>query len=115
MRRITGLEYPPDAENANKATADLPVFEARERLDYVRYGWSQWGANYVAGEIDYAQKWARQQHVTLICDEFGVKRRYDSKVPNDQDKEHQKNGADGLSRVRWIKDVRSSLHRSAIP
>jgi hypothetical protein len=115
MRRITGLKYPPDAENANKATADLPVFEATERLEYLRYGWSRWGANYVAGEIDYAQKWARQLHVTLICDEFGVKRAYDSKVPNDQDKEHQKNGADRASRVSWIKDVRSSLHRNGIP
>jgi hypothetical protein len=115
MRHITGLRYPPDPGNANKTTAGLPTFEARERLDYLRYGWSQWGANYIAGEIDYVKKWADNQHVKVICDEFGVKRSYDANAANDPDSENKKNGADAASRIRWITDVRNSLRESRIP
>ncbi len=93
---LKGLHYPSSPENAAQVAALVP--EARERLQVIRYGQDHWDATRIEAEINQAADWARQRGVPLICNEFGVFRKF----------------ADPQDRVTWIKDVRTSLERHNI-
>src|SRR5579864_9425228 len=93
---LKGLHYPSSPENASQVAALVP--EARERLQVFRFGQDHWDASRIEAEINQAADWARQRGVPLICNEFGVFRKF----------------ADPQDRVTWIKDVRTSLERHNI-
>ncbi|SRR5579871_3172091 len=95
-RWVKGLHYPSSPENAAQVATALP--EALDRLYVVRYGQDHWDAARIEAEINQAADWAKQNHVPLICNEFGVYRRY----------------ADQQDRAAWIRDVRTSLDRHNI-
>jgi endoglucanase len=93
---LKGLHYPSSSENAAQVAALVP--EARERLQVIRYGQDHWDASHIEAEINQAADWASQRGVPLICNEFGVFRKF----------------ADPQDRAAWIKDVRNSLERHNI-
>ncbi len=93
---LKGLHYPSSPENAAQVAALVP--EARERLQVIRYGQDHWDAMRIEAEINQAADWAGQRGVPLICNEFGVFRKF----------------ADPQDRATWIKDVRTSLERHNI-
>jgi endoglucanase len=95
-RWVRRLHYPSSPENAVQVAASIP--EALNRLYVIRYGQDHWDASRVEAEINQAADWAKQNRVSLICNEFGVFR----------------DGADPEDRVRWITDVRTSLERHGI-
>jgi endoglucanase len=93
---LRGLSYPSTPENAAQVAATLP--EAVDRLQVIRYGQDHWDAPRIEADINQAAEWGRRHKVPLICNEFGVYRKY----ANPQD------------RAAWIKDVRTSLEREGI-
>jgi len=95
-RWLKGLHYPSSPENAAQVAAAVP--EARDRLRVIRYGQDHWDASRVEAEINQAADWARQNGVPLVCNEFGVYRRF----------------SDPQDRARWLTDVRTSLERHNI-
>jgi endoglucanase len=95
-RWVRGLHYPSSPENAGDVATAVP--EAVHRLDVIRYGQDHWDASRIEAEINQAADWAKQNRAPLICNEFGVYRRF----ANPQD------------RGRWITDVRSSLEHHDI-
>jgi endoglucanase len=95
-RWVKGLHYPSSPENAAQVAANVP--EPLDRLYVIRYGQDHWDSSRIEAEINQAADWAKQNHVPLICNEFGVYRY----------------GADPQDRIRWITDVRTSLERHNI-
>jgi endoglucanase len=95
-RWLKELHYPSSPENAAQVAMGVP--EALDRLYVIRYGQDHWDASRIEAEINQASEWAKQNHVPLICNEFGVYRY----------------GADAQDRIRWITDVRTSLERHNI-
>lgn len=95
-RWVNGLHYPSSPENAAEVATAVP--EAVHRLDVIRYGQDHWDAPRIEAEVNQAADWAKHNGVPLICNEFGVYRRF----------------ADPQDRPRWITDVRSSLERHDI-
>jgi endoglucanase len=95
-RWVKGLHYPSSPENAAQVAAGVP--EALDRLYVIRYGQDHWDATRIEAEINQAADWAKQNHLPLICNEFGVFRY----------------GAEPQDRIRWITDVRTSLERHNI-
>ncbi|HTS36193.1 MAG TPA: glycoside hydrolase family 5 protein [Candidatus Solibacter sp.] len=95
-RWVKGLHYPSSPENAAQVAAKVP--EAVDRLYVVRYGQDHWDASRMEAEINQADDWAKQNHVPLICNEFGAYRY----------------GVDPQDRERWITDVRTALERHNI-
>jgi endoglucanase len=93
---VKGLHYPSSPENAAQVATGVP--EAVHRLDLIRYGQDHWDASRIEAEIHQADEWAKQNRVPLICNEFGVYRRF----------------ADPQDRAAWIRDVRTSLERHNI-
>jgi endoglucanase len=88
-----GLPYPSNRESAEKVAAKVP--DAMNRLYILRYGMEHWDAARLDMEIDQVAEWAKRWNVPLVCNEFGVYRKY----------------ADPQDRAAWIHDVRSSLER----
>jgi endoglucanase len=88
-----GLAYPSTPESGEKVAAEVP--EAANRLCVIRYGFERWNSAQIEAEVSQVAEWARQHGVPVICDEFGVYRKY----------------ADANSRMAWLTDVRSSLER----
>ncbi|MGH9495313.1 MAG: glycoside hydrolase family 5 protein [Candidatus Sulfotelmatobacter sp.] len=95
-RWVKGLHYPSSPENAAHVAESVP--EAIHRLDVVRYGQDHWDASRIEAEINQAADWAKQNHVPLVCNEFGAFRY----------------GVEPQDRAAWIKDVRTSLERHEI-
>jgi endoglucanase len=93
---LKGLSYPSSPQNAAQVAATLP--EAVDRLQVIRYGQDHWDASRIEAEINQAADWGRQHRVPLICNEFGVYRKY----------------ADPQDGAAWIKDVRTTLERHQI-
>jgi len=91
-----GLAYPSTPESAEKAASEVP--EAAERLYVIRYGFERWNHARIEAEISQVADWATRHGVPVICDEFGVYRKY----------------ADANSRTAWLADVRDSLQRHSI-
>lgn len=88
-----GLSYPSNRESAEKVAAQVP--EEINRLYILQYGMEQWDAARVDMEISLVADWAKRRNLPVICNEFGVFRRY----------------ADPQDRAAWIRDVRTSLER----
>jgi aryl-phospho-beta-D-glucosidase BglC (GH1 family) len=95
-RWLKGLHYPSAPENTVQVAAGVP--EARDRLYVIRYGQDHWDSTRIEAEINQAADWAGQHNVPLICNEFGVYRKF----------------SDPQDRAAWIKDVRTSLERHGI-
>jgi endoglucanase len=93
---VKGLHYPSSPENAAQVAGAVP--EAVHRLDVIRYGQDHWATSRVQAEISQAADWAKKNGVPLICNEFGVYRKF----------------ADPQDRAMWIKDVRTALERHNI-
>jgi aryl-phospho-beta-D-glucosidase BglC (GH1 family) len=68
------------------------------RWKLTQYGLEHWDADHVAGEIQFAAEWAKEHHVPLTCNEFGVYRNYSN--PDD--------------RMRWLTAVRTALEKNNI-
>jgi endoglucanase len=94
-RWLKDLHYPSSAENAAQVAALVP--NAREKFEVMRYGQDHWGAARIEAEINLIDEWARQRHVPLICNEFGVFRQ-----------------ADPVDRLAWIRDTRAALEHHNI-
>jgi aryl-phospho-beta-D-glucosidase BglC (GH1 family) len=89
----SGLSYPSNLESAEKTAARVP--DATNRLYILRYGMEHWDAARIEMEIGQVAEWATLWNVPVVCNEFGVYRKY----------------ADPRDRAAWIRDVRSSLER----
>ncbi len=68
------------------------------RYQLFLYANGGWNLETVQRKLAFAEDWARDRHVPLICNEFGAFR--DTAPPD--------------SRARWITDVRSSLEQAGI-
>jgi endoglucanase len=86
-----GLAYPSNRESAEKVAAQVP--EDTNRLYILQYGMGHWDAARIDMEIGLVADWAKRRNVPIVCNEFGVFRRY----------------ADPQDRAAWIHDVRTSL------
>jgi aryl-phospho-beta-D-glucosidase BglC (GH1 family) len=95
-RWVKGLQYPSSPANAAEVAGAVP--EAVNRLSVIRYGQDHWDASRIEAEINQAADWARRNGVPLVCNEFGVFRRF----------------SDPADRAAWITDVRTSLERHNI-
>jgi endoglucanase len=93
---LKGLHYPSSPENAAQVAAAVP--EAVDRMQVIRYGQDHWDPSRIEAEINQVADWAKQRHVPLVCNEFGVFRDY----------------SDPADRAAWIKDVRTALERHEI-
>jgi endoglucanase len=86
-----GLAYPSNRESAEKVAAQVP--EEINRLYILQYGMGHWDAARIDMEIGQVADWAKRRNVPVLCNEFGVFRKY----------------ADPQDRAAWIHDVRTSL------
>src|SRR5450432_1247924 len=86
-----GLAYPSNRDSAEKVAAQVP--EDTNRLYILQYGMGHWDAARIDMEIGLVADWAKRRNVPIVCNEFGVFRRY----------------ADPQDRAAWIHDVRTSL------
>ena len=93
---LRGVPYPSDPERARKAAELVP--DPVHRLDVVRYGLENWNAARIDAEIAQVDDWAKHWNVPVICNEFGVYRKY----------------ADPKERASWITDVRIALEKRNI-
>jgi endoglucanase len=93
---LRGVPYPSDPERARKAAELVP--DPVHRLDVVRYGLEGWNAARIDAEIGQVDDWAKHWNVPVICNEFGVYRKY----------------ADPKDRAAWITDVRAALEKRNI-
>jgi len=91
---LRGLAYPANAQSAERV-ADL-VPDAKDRLAVIRYGQEHWGPDRVEAEINQVNAWAKRNRVPVVCNEFGVYRKY----------------ADPRDRAAWISDVRTALEKN---
>jgi endoglucanase len=89
----SGLAYPSNRESAEKVAAQVP--EEIDRLYILRYGMEHWNAARIDGEILQVADWARRRNLPVVCNEFGVYRKY----------------AGPQDRAAWIQDVRTSLEQ----
>jgi endoglucanase len=89
----SGLAYPSNRESAGKVAAQVP--EEIDRLYILRYGMEHWDAARIDGEILQVADWARRRNLAVVCNEFGVYRKY----------------AGPQDRAAWIQDVRTSLEQ----
>jgi endoglucanase len=93
---LRNVRYPSTPESAAQAAASVP--DPVDRLAVIRYGQERWNAARIDAEISQVADWAKQHRVPVICNEFGVYRKY----------------ADPQDRAAWIRDVRTSLERHDI-
>ena len=91
-----GIPYP--ATEGSMAALLPQVPDPASRFQLENYWLNHWDAHHIRLLIDEAAAWARQNHVPLICNEFGAYR------------EH----TDPASRMRWIRDVRTALEADSI-
>jgi endoglucanase len=93
---VRGLAYPSNRSSAEKAAAGVP--DEINQLYVLRYGMEHWDAERIAMEVGQVAAWAKKRDIPVLCDEFGVYRRY----------------ADPHDRATWIRDVRTALERRGI-
>jgi endoglucanase len=87
------LAYPSNYEQAKQVAESVP--EEGNRLQVIRYGLDHWNGARVDAEIAVVAEWAKRHHVPVVCNEFGVYRKY----------------SDPQDRARWLSDVRTSLEK----
>lgn len=93
---LRGVPYPSDPERARKAAELVP--DPVHRLEVVRYGLENWNAVRIDAEIAQVDDWAKHWNVPVVCNEFGVYRKY----------------ADPKERAAWLTDVRKALEKHGI-
>jgi len=93
---LHGLSYPSSPESADRAAALEP--DEVNRLAVIRYGYEHWDATRIDAETKQAAGWAARRGVPLVCNEFGVHRKY----------------ADPQDRAAWLRDVRTALEKNGI-
>ena len=93
---VKGLPYPLSPQTAEKIAGFVP--QPVNRLQVIRYGLNHWDAVRIDSEIAQVANWAKQRGLPLVCNEFGVYRKY----------------ADPESRAAWLTDVRASLEKHGI-
>lgn len=93
---IRGLPYPVHAEEIRGLAEGIEDSRARAAvLSYLEQGWD---AARVRSEVERTVRWAETHQVQLLCNEFGVYRRY----------------APPGSRTRWLRDLREALESFGI-
>jgi hypothetical protein len=90
------IPYPPTDDSMEKLLKEVP--DPADRFKLENYWLNHWNAYHMHLLMDEAAAWASDNHVPLICNEFGVYR------------EH----ADPVSRTNWIRDVRTALEADSI-
>jgi aryl-phospho-beta-D-glucosidase BglC (GH1 family) len=90
------IPYPATESSMPELLKEVP--DAAERYELERYWLDGWNAHRIRLTIDEAAAWGRENHVPLICDEFGVFR----------------DDSDPVSRANWIRDVRTALEADGI-
>lgn len=93
---LRGVPYPSTPENVQAAAMEVP--DRAHRLAVIRYGMDGWNAQRIDADITQVADWAKHWGVPVICNEFGVYRKY----------------ADPNDRAAWIHDVRTSLEKHGI-
>jgi aryl-phospho-beta-D-glucosidase BglC (GH1 family) len=91
-----GIPYPPTESSMQELVKEVPNPAGRYQLE--NYWLDHWDAHRIRMLIDEAAAWASDNHVPLICNEFGVYRER----------------ADPVSRTNWIHDVRTALEADSI-
>jgi hypothetical protein len=95
-RYTHGIPYPPNDASMQALVTQVP--DLRDRYMLENYWLNHWDGRHIRLVIDEAAAWARQYHVPLICDEFGVYRI----------------NSDPVSRANWLRDVRTALEADGI-
>ncbi len=90
------IPYPPTEGSMAESLKEVPDLTSRFELE--NYWLDHWDAHRIRMLIDEAAAWGRDNHVPLICNEFGAYR------------EH----TDPQSRMNWIHDVRTALEADGI-
>jgi aryl-phospho-beta-D-glucosidase BglC (GH1 family) len=91
-----GVHYPSQPAHAAQLRDEVPT--PLEKYEITKYAFDNWNAERIASEIDIAAAWAKERHVPLTCNEFGVYRKYSN--PDE--------------RAAWIRDVRTIFERDGI-
>jgi aryl-phospho-beta-D-glucosidase BglC (GH1 family) len=91
-----GIPYPPTDNSMAESLTQVP--NAVDRYYMEKYWLDGWNAHRIQMMIDNAAAWAHDNHVPLICNEFGVFRDH----------------SDPVSRANWIHDVRTALEADGI-
>jgi endoglucanase len=95
-RYTHGVKYPSDEAQMNEILGQTP--DAVSRYQMKQYFLDKWDGHRMKLLIDEAAAWGKANHVPITCNEFGVYR------------EH----ADALSRMNWIRDVRTAFEQDGI-
>jgi len=90
------VHYPSRPEDAAALRDQLPT--PLEKYEITKYAFDNWNAARIASEIDIAAQWAKDRHVPLTCNEFGVYNRF----------------SEPAERAAWIHDVRTILEKDGI-
>lgn len=91
-----GIRYPAQYQIA--APAQLLQAHPRAAKEMEQYLHDDWGPRRVRSDMDVAGRFAKEQQIRVVCNEFGVIRA----------------NVDVPSRYRWMEDVRSSLEANAL-
>jgi endoglucanase len=91
-----GIPYPAVDNGMQELLQAVP--DAADRFTLENYWLNHWDGNHIRLLIDQAAAWAHENHVPLICNEFGVYRNF----------------SDPISRANWIHDVRTALEADGI-
>jgi len=91
-----GIPYPPTDAGMQSLLQQVPDPEYRYALE--NYWMDGWGARRIRMMVDAAAAWGHDNHVPLICNEFGTYRAF----------------SDALSRANWIHDVRTAFEADGI-
>jgi len=93
---LTEVHYPSKPEDAAALREQLPT--PLEKYEITKYAFDNWNAARIASEIDVAAQWAKDRHVPLTCNEFGVYRKH----------------ANAGERATWLRDVRTIFEKDGI-
>jgi endoglucanase len=93
---FTDVPYPATSSQIADLLKNIPDDSARYQL-YL-YGAEGWSAELILHRIAFAAAWGHEQHVPVVCNEFGAFR---DTAPHD-------------SRARYLHDVRTALEQNGI-
>jgi len=90
------IPYPATENSMQELLKEVPDPVSRYQLE--NYWLNHWDSHHIRALMDEAMQWAHDNHVPLICNEFGAFRDH-----MDQD-----------SRMNWLRDVRTALEADGI-
>jgi hypothetical protein len=93
---LHNIPYPPTESTMQESLKELPDPANRYALE--NYWLDHWDAHRIQLLMDEGAQWGKDNHVPLICNEFGVFRDH----------------SDPASRAAWIHDVRTALEADGI-